>query len=490
MTWNTAMETAQEGMGHQLLQQGLSEIDLLSQGLREAYGEENKLFTSEESALARLNAMLSETIAATNKAKDAGKDFAVSVGDAVQDLTQNASENISSVLNELRQNIQNTENQIHQISSSWRRTRFQKERDQRTFLQTQLEQTRALEAELDRAIAQYDVLAAQAQSAGDTKLAAEYARESARLQSERSKTSDQIQKIEIQLDAPQLDSFLDQWKRTLVDLQDGFGTVAQNLANIVKDTTTAMRDGLSDFFYDSLSGAKKGKAALADMWIGMEKAALRAISNTISNFMMSKTVMLLMEYAWSASMLAVNAATNGALLAQETATAAAMSAMWSGPALLKSIATFGVAAVIGLTALMGVLAATGGFAKGGRITGPKQLAWFNEEGSEYVVSAASPPENDRFLDYANAGGRIEDLLRADYARSTSTSSTMTINHYSNNVQKPDRQVPDCEVPGPKALLPGPQVLPEVNVWLDNSRNTRRRAEERAQSKRLRQILRR
>ena len=183
-------------------------------------------------------------------------------------------------------------------------------------------------------------------------------------------------------------------------------------------------------------------------------------------------------------MLAVNAATNGALLAQETATAAAMSAMWTGPALLKSIATFGVAAVIGMTALLGVLAATGGFAKGGRIHGPKQLAWFNEEGSEYVVSSASPAENDRFLDYANAGGRIEDLLKEDYARSAS--SVMTINNYNNTIHNSAHNNSVSERP----VLHGPQVLPEVNILMDNSRNTRRRAEERSQSKRLRQILRR
>ena len=483
------METAREGMGHQLLQNGLSEIEQLSQGLRGAYNEENRLFLNENSALERLNAMLSETITATNQAKEAVKQVSVSTDSVIKDLSENISDTVSATLNELRQSVQQTEDQIQRISGNWRWTRFRKEREQRTLLQEQLDQAKALERELDQAIAKYDQLAAQANAVGDTKAAVEYTRESSRLQSERSQTSAQIRKIELKLDAPQLDSFLDQWKQTLVELQDSFGTLAQNLANIIKDTTTAMRDGLSDFFYNSISGAKKGKAALADMWVGMEKAALRAISNTISNFMMSKTVMLLMEHVWSAAMLAVNAATNGALLAQETATAAAMSAMWTGPALLKSIATFGVAAVIGLSALLGVLAATGGFAKGGRIHGPKQLAWFNEEGSEYVVSAASPAENDRFLDYANAGGRIEDLLKEDYARSAS--SVMTINNYDNSVHnsvhRPDRQVPGRLVPDRKVPE---RLVPEVNIIMDNSRNTRRRAEERAQSKRLRQALRR
>ena len=215
-----------------------------------------------------------------------------------------------------------------------------------------------------------------------------------------------------------------QMLNSMRELRNEFGTISENIASGFANTVTSMRDSFSDFLYDVYRGAKSGKEALDEMWLSMGRTALRAITDTISNFIMQNTVMTALEYAFSATTIAINEATNSAIMAENSATADAMTAMWAPSAIMSSIATFGGAVAVGLAAMAAVMGIMGGFASGGRVRGGKQVSWLNEEGSEFVVSARSPLDNDKWLEAANRGVNLDELAAANtvYTRESNSGS--------------------------------------------------------------------
>ena len=482
-SWETAISAANENWTTKLLDAAVETSQKAEAAFDETFkpADWTSFLIGDESAINKLSDLVNDIIEETNATKDAVVNATQEATQAIKTVAKVSADGIEDTLTALRASVQDTANALERVSRTWWLTDAQKQTQSRSLIQQQITQAKALEAELDSTIAKYNELASQAAAAGDTKSATEFGRESTRLQNERSKTSADIQKLEIQLEAPQLDNFSDQLMAGMTELENSLGTTAENISKVFTDSLQAMRDGLSDLFYDAITGAKKSGNALNAMWIGMGKAAARALSDTVANFIMSRTVMEVMEKAHAATMLAINAATNGAFLAQETTKAAALKAALAPAALMQSILSFGAAAAVGLAAMVGVMAATGSFAEGGRVLGKKQLIMVNDDAgqrSEYVVSGKSPASNDRFLDWANSGGRIEDLLTADLARiNTASANVQTVNNYTTNNNAPQ-------------IASAPQyITPEVNVWTDGGRNARRRAAEREQSKRMKQILR-
>lgn len=483
ISWENAREAARDNWSTKLLNKIVETSEGMEKAFDETFKPENwRPFVQEgESASEKLGELWRDMMNRTNAAKDAVVNATEQATQAIETVAKISADGIDDTLTALRASVQDTANALERVSRTWWLTDAQKQTQSRSLIQQQIQQAKALEAELDATIAKYNELARQATASGDTKSATEFSRESTRLQNERAKTSANIQKLEIQLEAPQLDNFSDQLMAGMTELENSLGTTAQNISKVFTSSLQAMRDGLSDLFYDAITGAKKSGNALNAMWIGMGKAAARALSDTVANFIMSRTVMEVMEKAHAATMLAINAATNGAFLAQETTKAAALKAALAPAALLQSIVSFGAAATVGLAAMMAVMAATGSFAEGGRVLGKKQLVWVNDDSaqrSEYIVSGKSPASNDRFLDWANAGGKIEDLLTADLARiNTASANVQTVNNYTTNNN------------GAQIAQTPQYITPEVNVWTDGGRNARRRAAEREQSKRMKQILR-
>ena len=177
-----------------------------------------------------------------------------------------------------------------------------------------------------------------------------------------------------------------------------------------------MSSSLSTCFFDIIKGTKTAGDAFKALGQSIVDSMLKAVTDTIAAFIMRNTVCLALNAIFGETVVAQNAATNAATIAQDTAAAAEETTIWTFPAVLKSIATWGGAALIGAAILMSVLASFGGFAEGGRVEGPMQLAWFNEQGSEFVVSAKSPRSNDRYLEMANRGINLDTLFRAIPAR--------------------------------------------------------------------------
>ena len=201
----------------------------------------------------------------------------------------------------------------------------------------------------------------------------------------------------------------DQIQSATAELYNSIGTLAENIGKGYKSIVSGMRSSLSDFFYDTASHTKGLKDAWNGAWVAMGKTTLRAISDAVSAYVASKTVMIGMEYATSATMLAINAATNKGILAQDTAAAAADMSIWTPAAIVKSIATMGAAVLVGFAAMAAIMAING-FETGGRVGGGEKFIRVNERGSEYVVSAKSPASNDKWLDFANRGYEIDDMI--------------------------------------------------------------------------------
>ena len=195
--------------------------------------------------------------------------------------------------------------------------------------------------------------------------------------------------------------------REAADEMSSYESISQSVLGV----TTSMRNDMSDALYDVWAQTKTGSEALEGMWLGFRRAAARAITDTISNFVMSKTVMVAAEQGFNAIMAALGLERTTTTVTQETTAAAAVTTAWTPAAIFKSIATAGVAVAIGMGAMMGIMAMFGGFASGGRVRGGRQLVQINEDGSEYVVSAKSPRSNDKWLDLANEGVDLDEVAR-------------------------------------------------------------------------------
>lgn len=201
-----------------------------------------------------------------------------------------------------------------------------------------------------------------------------------------------------------------QMRNDLKDLADewsSYETISSNAMGVVENT---QRD-MSDAMYDVWAQTKTGSEALEGMWLGFRRAAARAITDTISQFIMSKSIMIFVEQGFNSAMAALGLARTTTTVTQETTAAAAVTAAWTPAAIMKSIASMGVAVAVGMAAMMGIMAMFGGFASGGRVRGGRQLVQINEDGSEYVVSAKSPRSNDKWLDLANEGVDLDEVAR-------------------------------------------------------------------------------
>jgi len=283
--------------------------------------------------------------------------------------------------------------------------------EEKNVLQSQLSILEDQKENLKDQITQKNIILQQSQASEREKIQ----KEIDALQSQKNTIEKQIAEKENSLSLVDLslgkdpNGIFDQIQSATAELYNSIGTLAENIGKGYKSIVNGMRSSLSDFFYDTASHTKGLKDAWNGAWVAMGKTTLRAISDAVSAYVVSKTVMVGMEYATSATMLAINAATNKSILAQDTAAAAADMAIWTPAAIIKSIATMGAAVLVGFAAMAAIMAING-FEKGGRVGGGEQFIRVNERGSEYVVSAKSPASNDKWLDYANRGYEIDNMI--------------------------------------------------------------------------------
>jgi len=109
-----------------------------------------------------------------------------------------------------------------------------------------------------------------------------------------------------------------------------------------------------------------------------------AVAQTVLQMIIQESLLSAYRKVFAAQDVATNAAKNSALVAQETAAATATAAAWTPAALLKSIVTWGAAALVGAALLVAVMGGISGRRHGGPVSaGTPYLV--GEEGPELVV---------------------------------------------------------------------------------------------------------
>lgn len=175
-------------------------------------------------------------------------------------------------------------------------------------------------------------------------------------------------------------SFGDQVQKNLNKVQDGFGTLQEQVGNFSGTMATSLETSLGGALTNILMQTEDIDEAFAKM------------GQTLLTSMVSSLMGIVAKVAvLTAFILPLNIMTGGAV-----------------GAILKLAASF-----------------VPGFAKGGRIYGGRQIIQTNENGSEYVVSARSPRTNDKWLSLANKGFNIDDYMMSG---PSSTQIVQTENH--------------------------------------------------------------
>ncbi len=243
------------------------------------------------------------------------------------------------------------------------------------------------------------------------------------------------------------ESFGHQMSKSISNASDQMGTLQENVGQGFGNMIMSVRDSLSTLVSDLLSGTMTIGQAFQKMGQMILQSLISTFGQIVANFVMQQTVMRLLQLMFNAEL---------------AAQAAALTTMWTTPATLASIASWGGAATAGSAAVISALAltksATAGMsamAKGGRIKGKEQIIRVNEEGEEFIVSAKSPLANEKYLKLANLGYNLDSLF-ANQSMKEVNASASKLNIINNS--KTER----------------PQTNNNINIGMINSRQDKRR----------------
>lgn len=183
---------------------------------------------------------------------------------------------------------------------------------------------------------------------------------------------------------PDPESFSENFSATLINLQNQFGTVAQQMAQTFADVFNAATASISNSIQGLIYGTMTWGAALANIGTGIIKSLIQSFADMVASWIMSHVIMKGVMTAWGAFKAAFVAKDVAVANAGEAAKTPALTLN----ATLASISSWGIAVGVGLAAIAAVLAATGAFKDGG-YTGdgdPNAVAGIVHRG-EYVVPA-------------------------------------------------------------------------------------------------------
>ena len=173
---------------------------------------------------------------------------------------------------------------------------------------------------------------------------------------------------------PDMTSFSAQFEQALLSLQNAWGSLAIQSANVFRRMADSATSTLGNAFTGLILQTKTLGQAFQEMGRMLLESMVSAIAEVFARWLVLKA----------------------------------------------SMATFSIGGGGGF--LGGIF----GFAEGGRIPASQKIIRVNEEGSEYVVSARSPRVNDDWLDYANQGGRLADFAAAQGVATAAPAASKTV----------------------------------------------------------------
>jgi hypothetical protein len=184
---------------------------------------------------------------------------------------------------------------------------------------------------------------------------------------------------------PDPTSFAQQWEATLTGLQIQWGSWAQQTAKTFATVFNTAVSSISDGITGLIMGTKSWGQALVSIGNTIMTTVIQSIVEMGVRWVMTRGIVGAANILWSG----------------KEALAAAPKAM------MESISSYGVAALVGAAAFAGVMALAGGFADGGWITGPggprddKVMARLSA--GEFVVNASAAGRHAALLEAINAG---------------------------------------------------------------------------------------
>jgi hypothetical protein len=144
-----------------------------------------------------------------------------------------------------------------------------------------------------------------------------------------------------------------------------FGSTGEQVAQMIQSTAGAAVNSVGDGIYNWVTGVQSFGDAAKGIWTSFAQSAVRAFTQMLAEYAIKKAAMFALDAAFAAKSLALS-----------VASAAKSLVAWIPSAIAASISSYGVAAAIGLAAVIAGIAAFGGFADGG----------FTPEGGKHQVA--------------------------------------------------------------------------------------------------------
>jgi hypothetical protein len=319
------------------------------------------------SALDSLTKLIAQTIAASKAAKSAGAGAGGKTTEEEITLI-----NVKLELQKLELAYNRQLQQINQargaVESSWLMTNLEKYQEKKRLLQgeidligrqiTALEKLKATATEAEQVQIEQRVVGLQGTAGG---------------------VRNQMTGM-----GPDPQSMGENFQATLINLQNQFGTVAQQMAATFADVFNAATASISTGIQGLIMGTMTWGQALQNIGLSIVNSIVKSFADMVAGWIMSHVIMKGVSTAWSGFQTMLR----GKDVAEANATELAKTPALAANATLASIGSFGVAAVIGIAAIAGILAMVGGFKQGG-YTGdgnPNDVAGIVHRG-EFVVPA-------------------------------------------------------------------------------------------------------
>ncbi|MCC5808447.1 MAG: hypothetical protein JJU00_19125 [Opitutales bacterium] len=161
-------------------------------------------------------------------------------------------------------------------------------------------------------------------------------------------------------------------KAAMMDYVTTAGTVAQQVHASLGQIANSFTAGISQSITGLINQTMSWGEALRNIGVTVANSVVTAFSDMVAQFIVKRTMLFLFNRQMDAADVTANVTKNAAIVTSEATAATATAAAWTPAALVKSIATFGVAAIIGLALLAAALASfdTGGYTGSGGRTEP------------------------------------------------------------------------------------------------------------------------
>jgi hypothetical protein len=217
-------------------------------------------------------------------------------------------------------------------------------------------------------------------------------------------------------------SFIDQIRLNMTNLNEEWGTMAQQMGDVFKTTISSAVDGISRSISGLVKGTMTWGMALRNIGSNILSGVIDAISRMFAQWAVGKLATFVLDKT-------LGAASAAAAVAIAAPTALALSALWVGPATLASIASFGAADAAGTAGIAASLIATksislvpgydvGGYTPGGPKNKPAGVVHAGEwVAPQWMTGSPIFGPMIASLEGARSGGGLNlspNLARPDY----------------------------------------------------------------------------